>query len=190
MPGNIWRCYSGYPGRDPLAEPGFFPAEIWVCDFRCFGHYRGGRFRARTPISSVGGAPLICTLRRGDCNRWPLGNTVTVNFSFASTVDFHLGLLAFCNPSLDLNPPERSEANALVNPMEIHLIRSFPCLRAPVYRILSNRHAPFTLVLSFPVSLQLYRTSHRVSPHSRRPYSRQAVIPCPCVLVVSLLVAR
>ena len=60
----------------------FFPAEIWVCDFRCFGrwafHYRRGRFRARTPISSVGGAPLICTLRRGDClicNLWPLGNT-------------------------------------------------------------------------------------------------------------------
>ena len=24
MPGNIWRCYSCYPGRDPLAEPGFF----------------------------------------------------------------------------------------------------------------------------------------------------------------------
>ena len=24
MPGNIWRCYSGYPGRDPLAESSFF----------------------------------------------------------------------------------------------------------------------------------------------------------------------
>ena len=24
MPGNIWRCYSCYPGRDPLAEPRFF----------------------------------------------------------------------------------------------------------------------------------------------------------------------
>ena len=24
MPANIWRCYSGYPRRDPLAESGFF----------------------------------------------------------------------------------------------------------------------------------------------------------------------
>ena len=31
------------------------------------------------------------------------------------TVDFHLCFLAFRNPSLDLNPPERSEGNALVS---------------------------------------------------------------------------
>ena len=24
MPVNIWHCYSGYPGCDPHAEPGFF----------------------------------------------------------------------------------------------------------------------------------------------------------------------
>ena len=31
------------------------------------------------------------------------------------TVDFHLCFLAFRNPSLDLNLPERSEGNALVS---------------------------------------------------------------------------
>ena len=58
-------------------------------------------------------------------HRWPLGNAVTVNFSFCCdpsnvlrflstvTVDFHLNFLAFRNPSLDLNPPEWSEGNAL-----------------------------------------------------------------------------
>jgi hypothetical protein len=48
----------------------------------------------------------------------------------------------------------------------------------------------FTFVLLSHESLQLYKPSHRAYTHITWPFSRQADLPCPCVLVVSLLAAH
>ena len=89
MPANIWRCYSGFPGRDPFAESGFFQL---ISEFVTFVVSVGGLFTidgdAFVPgrlspllgvlhlFASFGVEPGACFI----CNRCHLlSNSVTVD---------------------------------------------------------------------------------------------------------------
>ena len=70
-------------------------------------------------------------------------------------------------------------------------ISNLICPRAPVYIVVLSYLTAF-LILPPSISSMLHNPSHRAtgSPHTRRPFSRQADQIRPCVLVVGLLVAR
>ena len=79
MPGNIWRCYSCYPGRDPLAEPRFFrlKSEFVTLLFRSVG------FSLSTETLSCQDTYLLCW---GCSTYLGPGNTVTVDFLLLRTL--------------------------------------------------------------------------------------------------------